>query len=137
MRRRFPDDGHKLLPGAPDPALLGQAGHDDLAREIVRLDAPQRRKRDGILPPADQPRGRTRQPARDLSDHAQVPIIVTALFGKADTAWFDDLRRAHFPAERNQLSAHLTMFHHLAPSLEDELKRRLAGETRGVRAPLA
>ena len=72
-----------------------------------------------------------------MSDPAHAPIIVTALFGKADTAWFDGLRRAHFPAERNQLPAHLTMFHHLAPSLEDELKRRLAGETRGVRAPLA
>ena len=72
-----------------------------------------------------------------MSDHAQAPIIVTALFGKADAAWFDGLRRAHFPPERNQLPAHLTMFHHLAPSLEDELKRRLTDETRGVRAPLA
>jgi hypothetical protein len=62
---------------------------------------------------------------------------VTALFGKADTAWFDDLRRAHYPAERNQLPAHLTMFHHLAPSLERELRRRLSGETRGVKAPAA
>ena len=65
------------------------------------------------------------------------PIIVTALFGKADAAWFDGLRRAHFPPERNQLEAHLTMFHHLAPSLEMELKHRLAGETRGVKPPQA
>jgi hypothetical protein len=65
------------------------------------------------------------------------PIIVTALFGKTDAAWLDALRRRHFPPERNQLDAHLTMFHHLAPSLESELKRRLAGETRGVRAPAA
>jgi hypothetical protein len=65
------------------------------------------------------------------------PIIVTALLGKADAAWFDALRRRHFPLERNQLEAHLTMFHHLAPSLEGELKRRLAGETRGVKAPAA
>jgi hypothetical protein len=65
------------------------------------------------------------------------PIIVTALLGKADAAWFDALRRAHFPPERNQLEAHLTMFHHLAPSLEAELKHRLAGETRGVKAPQA
>jgi hypothetical protein len=57
------------------------------------------------------------------------PIIVTALFGKADAAWFDTLRRAHYPAEHNQLPAHLTMFHHLAPSLAEELKRRLAEET--------
>ncbi|WP_277968307.1 2'-5' RNA ligase family protein [Sphingomonas echinoides] len=65
------------------------------------------------------------------------PIIVTALFGPADTAFFDDLRRTHFPPERNQLAAHLTMFHHLAPSLERELKQRLTAETRGVPAPVA
>ncbi|MEO7690055.1 MAG: 2'-5' RNA ligase family protein [Sphingomonas sp.] len=65
------------------------------------------------------------------------PIIVTALFGKADTAWFDALRRAHYPPGRNQLPAHLTMFHHLPPSLEDELKRRLAEETHRIRSPLA
>lgn len=65
------------------------------------------------------------------------PIIVTALFAGEDQAWFDDLRRAHFPPERNHLAAHLTMFHHLPPTLADELKRRLAEETRGVRAPEA
>lgn len=65
------------------------------------------------------------------------PIIVTALFGPADTAFFDDLRVRHFPPERNQLKAHLTMFHHLAPSLERELKQRLVAETKGVSAPQA
>ena len=65
------------------------------------------------------------------------PIIVTALFGRADQAWFDAMRQQHFPPERNQLAAHLTMFHHLPPSVEDELKHRLKDETRGVRAPQA
>jgi hypothetical protein len=65
------------------------------------------------------------------------PIIVTALFGKADAAWFDALRCAHYPPERNQLRAHLTMFHHLAPSLAEELKRRLAEETHRIKPPLA
>lgn len=65
------------------------------------------------------------------------PIIVTALFGRADQAWFDGLRRQHFPPERNQLDAHLTLFHHLPPALVDELKHRLVEETRGVRAPAA
>lgn len=65
------------------------------------------------------------------------PIIVTALLGAADAAWFDGLRRRHFPPERNHLAAHLTMFHHLAPSLEGELKQRLTAETRGVSAPVA
>ncbi|WP_353203519.1 2'-5' RNA ligase family protein [Sphingomonas sp.] len=63
------------------------------------------------------------------------PIIVTALFGAADTAFFDALRVRHFPPDRNQLKAHLTMFQHLAPSLERELKQRLVAETKGVPAP--
>ena len=49
----------------------------------------------------------------------------------------DALRRQHFPPERNQLAAHLTMFHHLPPSCVDELKRRLAEETRRTPAPSA
>jgi len=68
---------------------------------------------------------------------APAPIIVTALFGAAEAAWFDALRRQHFPPARNQLAAHLTMFHHLPPSLAVELKGRLASETRGVSAPKA
>lgn len=68
---------------------------------------------------------------------ATAPIIVTATLGDADFAFFDGLRRAHFPPERNVLSAHLTMFHHLPPSLEGELRRRLTDETRGVPAPTA
>ena len=54
------------------------------------------------------------------------PIIVSALLGAEDFAWLNGLRRAHFPPERNQLDAHLTMFHHLPPSLEGEVKQRLA-----------
>ena len=65
------------------------------------------------------------------------PLIVTALLGVADFALLDGLRRAHFPPERNRLAAHLTLFHHLAPSLLDELARRLKAETRGVTAPAA
>ncbi|MET0372800.1 MAG: 2'-5' RNA ligase family protein [Rhizorhabdus sp.] len=61
---------------------------------------------------------------------ANAPIIVTALMGPDDFAWADGLRRAHFPAERNQLPAHLTMFHHLPPSALDMLKRLLAMEAR-------
>jgi hypothetical protein len=39
------------------------------------------------------------------------------------------MRRAHYPPERNQVPAHLTLFHHLPPSLEDELRRQLAAVT--------
>lgn len=72
-----------------------------------------------------------------MSARVGAPIIVTALLGKQDFAYFDGLRRAHFPPERNQLAAHLTMFHHLMPSLEAELRQRLNDETRGVPAPAA
>ena len=65
------------------------------------------------------------------------PIIVSALFGDADLAWLDGLRRAHFPPTRNRLPAHLTLFHHLPPSLEPELRARLGDETRRVAAPSA
>ena len=63
------------------------------------------------------------------------PIIVSALFGREDFLWLDGLRRAHFPAERNQLDAHLTLFHRLPPSLEAELKQRLARLTHSPPPP--
>jgi hypothetical protein len=53
------------------------------------------------------------------------PIIVTALLGRADFAWADGLRRAHFPPERNLIPAHLTLFHHLPPSALAEVAARL------------
>ena len=43
------------------------------------------------------------------------PLIVTALLGRADHAWLDGERQRHFPPERNQLPAHLTLFHQLPP----------------------
>jgi len=41
------------------------------------------------------------------------PLIVTALLDERAQERFDRLRREHFPAERNHLAAHLTLFHHL------------------------
>ena len=54
------------------------------------------------------------------------PIVVTATFGDGDNGWLQQLRRAHYPAERNQVPAHLTLFRQLPPSLEGELATRLA-----------
>jgi len=65
------------------------------------------------------------------------PIIVAATIGASDRAMLDGLRRTYFPPERNQLIAHLTLFHHLAPSLGGELDGRLRAETRNVAAPKA
>jgi hypothetical protein len=57
-------------------------------------------------------------------------LIVTAEIAPADLAWLDRLRRAHYPADRNQLPAHLTMFHALPPSAEAEARLRLASAAR-------
>lgn len=51
--------------------------------------------------------------------------------GAADFAWADGLRRAHFPPERNVLSAHITLFHHLPPSALGEVAGRLKALCRG------
>ncbi|NNM75691.1 2'-5' RNA ligase family protein [Sphingomonas sp. ID1715] len=64
------------------------------------------------------------------------PIIVTALLGASDFAWADGLRRRHFPPERNQVPAHITLFHHLPPSLADEVREQLKAECR-AKAPAA
>lgn len=72
-----------------------------------------------------------------MTERESAPIIVTALFGKADFAWLDGLRRAHYPPERNRVPAHLTLFHHLPPTIEPELRRRLSAATRGVAPPKA
>ena len=53
-------------------------------------------------------------------------LIVTAEMGSEDLAWLDALRRHHFPPERNQLPAHLTIFHALPPSAEGEVRSRLS-----------
>ena len=53
-------------------------------------------------------------------------LIVTAEIASADFGWLEGLRRAHYPPERNQVPAHLTMFHALPPSAEGELRTRLA-----------
>jgi hypothetical protein len=58
------------------------------------------------------------------------PIILTAEMGKADQAWANALRREHYPAERNVVDAHITLFHHL-----DEIKSRLSAITQEYPKP--
>jgi 2'-5' RNA ligase len=57
------------------------------------------------------------------------PLIVTALFGPGDDGWIQELRRTHYPPERNRVPAHLTLFRQLPPSVERELSQRLATAT--------
>jgi hypothetical protein len=57
---------------------------------------------------------------------AFAPLIVTATFGDGDNGWLQELRRKHYPAGRNRVPAHLTLFRQLPPSAGDEVARRLA-----------
>jgi hypothetical protein len=65
------------------------------------------------------------------------PFIVTADLPPAIQGWADGLRRAHYPPERNKISAHVTLFHAFAPSLRDELRGVLAGLAGEFAAPTA
>ena len=58
------------------------------------------------------------------------PIIVTATMGAADQRWADALRQTHYPAERNCLPAHITLFHHLPPSAHGALRAQLREHAR-------
>ena len=48
-----------------------------------------------------------------MSDFAPAPLILTLALDEASQAYFNDLRRQHFPPAINYLAAHLTLFHHL------------------------
>jgi hypothetical protein len=58
-------------------------------------------------------------------------LIVTAEMAQRDFSWIEGLRRAHYPADRNRVPAHLTVFHSLPPSVETELRGRLSRLVRG------
>ncbi|MFM9935229.1 MAG: 2'-5' RNA ligase family protein [Novosphingobium sp.] len=54
------------------------------------------------------------------------PLIVTAELPAVFQTRVDALRRAHYPAERNHLAAHVTLFHALPPFVESEARGLLA-----------
>lgn len=53
-------------------------------------------------------------------------LIALAELGASDLAWLDQLRRRHYPPDRNRVPAHLSLFRALPPSAEDEVRRSLA-----------
>lgn len=63
------------------------------------------------------------------------PLIVTAALDESAYDWFQDLRRAWYPAERNQVPAHLTLFHALPGEAEGEIAAVLRAACAGT-APL-
>lgn len=67
------------------------------------------------------------------------PLILTAELPPDLHRWATELRRNHYPPERNLLEAHVTLFHALPPQIEDELHSllaRLAAETAPLPARL-
>ena len=70
-----------------------------------------------------------------LTTGGLAPLIVTAELPEALQSRADQLRAAHFPPERNHLAAHVTLFHALPPSVEDELRDALAAEARARPVP--
>jgi 2'-5' RNA ligase len=53
------------------------------------------------------------------------PLVLTLRLDEAAQERFDALRRAHFPPERNHLQAHVTLFHALPGTVEDEVRTDL------------
>lgn len=69
-------------------------------------------------------------PEAPLGRAVSAPLIVTAELPPDIFGWVDALRRAHFPPERNQLRAHVTLFHALPAAVEEELLELLGRLTR-------
>lgn len=67
------------------------------------------------------------------------PLIVTAQILEQDLQAFDTLRKQHFPADRNFLRAHVTLFHRLPGEYLGEVQHRLtqvASEHSAIRAEI-
>ncbi|WP_400191444.1 2'-5' RNA ligase family protein [Hymenobacter sp. B81] len=63
------------------------------------------------------------------------PLILTLQLAAEAQAFFDALRRAHFPPARNYLAAHLTLFHHLPGACLADVAIRLSALS-AAQAPL-
>lgn len=59
-------------------------------------------------------------------DQTVAPLILTAWLEEPALARFEAMRRAYFPVERNQVPAHLTLFHALPGGTRDEIDEELA-----------
>lgn len=66
---------------------------------------------------------------------AGAPLLVTAELPSDVLGWADALRRAHYPPDRNRLRAHVTLFHALPPSVEEELVELLGSLARTAPPP--
>lgn len=53
------------------------------------------------------------------------PLVLTLALDENAQTFFNRLREQHFPAERNYLQAHLTLFHHLPGEESEAIKTHL------------
>lgn len=67
----------------------------------------------------------------------RAPLVVTAELPAAIQARADALRRAHYPAERNHVPAHVTLLRALPPFVEDEARNLLAAVASELPPPMA
>lgn len=58
------------------------------------------------------------------------PLVVSLLLDWEAQAYFDELRRRHFPAERNTTAAHVTLFHALPAGRVNDVDRSTADAAR-------
>ena len=65
------------------------------------------------------------------------PLIVTAAFEPPVQQRLEAMRRRYYPAERNVVGAHLTLFHALPPALGPYLSALLRQATCAARPPAA
>lgn len=70
-------------------------------------------------------------------DQPPAPLIVTAQLPPDLASWATELRRRHYPPDRNFLRAHVTLFHALLPSAFEEVRDTLMREAATSAAPVA
>lgn len=60
------------------------------------------------------------------------PLIITAKMDAISFEFYDEMRRRHFPPERNFLAAHITLFHRLPgeelSAVEDDLRNSASAQ---------
>jgi 2'-5' RNA ligase len=66
----------------------------------------------------------------DVALTGTAPLIVTLLVADSDQRRFDDLRQRHFPADRNYIAAHVTLFHALPGARVNDVDRSVADAAR-------
>ena len=103
------------------PAPIGERPRPEARPEPARGE-------DGVLGPPN-PRSARAGPLHEGRSSAS-PLVVTLLLEPGAQERFDRLRAAHFPAERNHLAAHVTLFHALPGEQVDAVSADLADAAR-------